>query len=82
MPSVRCWNDRYSPKALLSESRSTAVLSGMAKKFLLTPKLFRTAPGAPSVEVTDFGAADTSPFTFVLTVVSPLAADGYYLCLF
>jgi hypothetical protein len=70
--------DRYSPKALLSESRSTAVLSGMAKKFLLTPKLFRTAPGAPSVEITDFGAADTSPFTFVLTVVSPLAADGYY----
>jgi hypothetical protein len=70
--------DRYPPKALLSETRATAVLAGMEKKFLLTPKVFRTAPGAPTAEITDLGAADTSPFTFLLTSVSPYAAGGYY----
>merc|ERR1719387_417631 len=43
--------DRYSPKALLSATRSTALMSGMEKKWQLTPKIFRAAPGAPTVEV-------------------------------
>jgi hypothetical protein len=50
----------------------------MELKWKLTPKIFRTSPGAPTVEITDLGSASTNDFTFVLTVVSPSAADGYY----
>jgi len=39
------------PKALISEYRSTALLLGTAGKWALTSKLFRSVPGAVSVDV-------------------------------
>jgi hypothetical protein len=67
----------YQPKALISENRATALLAGVERKWELTPKIFRSALGAPIVEITSLGEG-IGASSFLVTLASPTASEGYY----